>query len=232
MREEQEWSRSEIFDMTLDDKARKLSEEEFIGFQPEHYECGGREQFIYLLRAGLMPDSKVVDIGCGVLRAGYWLIHFLNPGCYFGIEPHEGRLENGKLRILEEEVLAAKVPKFDTNPDFNTSVFGEKFDFFLAYSIWTHAAKWGIEATLDSFVRDAKPGAVFLTTYLPANEEHPDYDGDTWVGSSHESMSVGCIHHSTEWVEEQCAKRELTMERLPPDLSYRMSWLAIRKAEA
>lgn len=215
---------------TLEKKARELSEETFIGFQPEHFDQGGREQFIYLLRAGLNPDSTVVDIGCGVLRAGYWLIHFLNPGCYFGIEPHEGRLEMGKHRILEPEVLGEKKPRFDTNPDFNTSVFGEPFDFFLAYSIWPHAAKTGIEATLDSFVRDAADGATFLTTYLPADPDHPDYLGEKWFGTSHESEVVGCIHHSTEWIENSCRDRGLVVTHLDPDLTYGMPWLSIVKA--
>ncbi len=215
--------------MNLNEKAKRLSEESFIGFQPEDFDRGGREQFIYLLREGLHPDSKVVDIGCGVLRAGYWLIHFLNPGCYFGIEPHTGRLDMGKHQILEPEIIESKRPNFDTNPDFNTSVFQEKFDIFLLYSIWTHAAKAGIEATLDSFVRDASPNAVFLTSYLPASEKHPDYLGENWVGSSHESTTRGCIHHSPEWIREICENRKLEVVELPPDKTYGMNWLAIRR---
>ena len=54
--------------------------------------------------------------------------------------------------FLDSETLAAKRPRFGTNPHFDTSVFGEKFDFFLAYSIWTHASKGQIQAMLDSFV--------------------------------------------------------------------------------
>src|SRR5215470_8118420 len=107
-------------------KAEMLGEKTFFGFPARDFEKGGREQFRYLLHAGLYPDSKVIDIGCGILRAGYWLIHFLDAGCYCGIEPHVGRLEMGTGTILEPETLKAKRPRFDTNPHFDTSVFGEK----------------------------------------------------------------------------------------------------------
>ena len=80
----------------------------------------------------------------------------------------------GMYTILEPELLEAKRPRFDTNPHFDTSVFGDKFDFFLAYSVWTHASKLQIQAMLDSFIRDSKDDGVFLTSYLPASWRHPD----------------------------------------------------------
>ena len=84
--------------MELQKKAEMLGEKTFLGVPVRGFERGGRELFIYLLNAGLDPASKLVDIGCGVLRGGYWLIHFLDPGCYFGIEPHTGRLETPGLQ--------------------------------------------------------------------------------------------------------------------------------------
>src|SRR2546430_9968312 len=146
--------------MELQQKAEMLGEKTFLGVPVRDFEKGGRELLIYMLNAGLNPDSKIIDIGCGVLRGGYWLIHFLDRGCYCGIEPHARRLEMGVNTILEPETLEAKRPRFDTNPHFDTSVFGEKFDFFLAYSIWTHASKPQIQTMLDSFLRDAKEDAV------------------------------------------------------------------------
>ena len=137
--------------MTLQEKFELLARNRFYGIPAENFELSGREQFIYMLRAGLNPDSKVLDIGCGVLRAGYWLIHFLDPGCYCGIEPHQGRLDLGRNKILEPEILQGKRPRFDTNAGFDASMFNEQFDFFLAYSIWTHASKKQIQVMLDNF---------------------------------------------------------------------------------
>src|SRR5882757_763687 len=173
--------------MRLQQKFEAVARNRFFGVPLENFEFAGREQFTYLLQAGLNPDSKVLDIGCGVLRAGYWLIHFLDPGCYCGIEPHKGRLETGTHSIVEPEVMQCKAPRFDTNPNFDTSVFGEKIDFFLAYSIWTHAAKPQIQTMLDGFIRDSNDSAAFLVSYLPSGWRHADYTGDQWFGTSHES---------------------------------------------
>lgn len=122
--------------MNLQVKAETiLGSRKFVGVPVTNFESAGREQLLYLLRAGLNPDSKVVDVGCGVLRAGYWLIQFLDAGCYCGIEPHRDRLEIGRNLILTPEALKLKHPRFDSNANFDASAFQEKFDFFLAYSI-------------------------------------------------------------------------------------------------
>jgi len=215
--------------MRLQERAEMLGAKTFLGVPVQDFEKGGRELFTYLLNAGLNPDSKVVDIGCGVLRGGYWLIHFLDPGCYCGIEPHAGRLEMGTRIILEREMLEAKRPRFDSNPRFDTSVFGEKFDFFLAYSVWTHASKPQIQTMLDSFLRDSPESGVFLTSYLPAGWRHPDYRGDKWNGTSHESDIPGCIYHSLRWIRAKCDTRGLATRKLGRDKTYGQSWLEITR---
>src|SRR5437016_11345118 len=215
--------------MKIQSKAELLSEQTLHGFPSANFEKAGREQLSYLLLAGLNPDSKVLDLGCGVLRAGYWLIHFLNSGCYCGIEPHQKRLEIGIHNILEPAVLEYKQPRFDTNANFNTSVFGEKFDFFLAYSIWTHASKRQIETMLDGFVQDSNGHARFLLTYLPASWRHPDYKGDQWIGTSHESDVAGTIAHSFGWIKAQCRARGLMIRKLGRDRAHRHKWLQLGK---
>src|SRR5205809_2084245 len=211
--------------MQLQQKFEALARNQFYGVPVKNFEFAGREQLTYLLNAGLKPNSKVLDIGCGVLRAGYWLIHFLEPRCYCGIEPHQGRLETGMRTILEPGILKSKEPRFDSNPNFDTSVFGEKFDFFLAYSIWTHASKRQIQTMLNGFVRDSNQDAAFLLTYLPSSWRHRDYTGDQWVGSSHESDVAGTIAHSLRWIKSQCAERGLIVRKLSRDKAHRHRWL-------
>ncbi|HVS75020.1 MAG TPA: class I SAM-dependent methyltransferase [Candidatus Acidoferrales bacterium] len=215
--------------MKLQQRAELAGAKGFLGVPVEGFAKGGREQLIYLLTAGLEPCSKVVDVGCGLLRGGYWLIHFLDPDCYCGIEPHEGRLRIGMQTILEPEILEAKRPRFDVNPRFDTSVFGEKFDYFLAYSVWTHASKPHIRAMLDSFLRDSKEDGVFLASYLPADWRHPDYQGESWFGNSHESDAPGCIYHSFRWIETECRHRGLAAQKLERDKTHGQSWLAIAR---
>jgi hypothetical protein len=96
--------------MTLQMKFEKLVHGEFQRIPEQDFESGGKEQLTYLLRAGLQTDSKVLDLACGVLRTGYWLIHLLDPGCYCGIEPHQERLKLSVEHILEPEVRECKRP--------------------------------------------------------------------------------------------------------------------------
>ncbi len=135
----------------------------------------------------------------------------------------------GMHTILEPGILEAKRPRFDINPHFDTSVFGDKFDFFLAYSVWTHASKLQIQATLDSFIRDSKEDGVFLTSYLPASWRHPDYRGDKWNGTSHESDVPGCIHHDLRWIRTECDRRGLTALELGKDKTHGQSWIEITR---
>jgi SAM-dependent methyltransferase len=212
----------------VQERAERLDQSKFFGVPIAGFERGGRQQFVLLIMAGLKPDSKVLDIGCGVLRAGYWLIHFLDTGCYYGIEPHRERVETGRTCILEPDVERLKQPRFDRNPEFDSSVFDVKFDFFLAYSIWTHASKPQIERMLDNFVRDSTRDAVFLTSILPAVWPRRDYGGMGWFGTSHDSDQPGCIRHGLKWIRAQCRTRGLRVRTLGRERDGQ-TWLQISR---
>jgi hypothetical protein len=218
-----------MYCMTVQEKFEGLAKDRFFGIPVKDFEVGGREQLRYLQWAGLRCDSKLVDIGCGVLRAGYWIIGLLDPNCYCGIEPHPERLQIGIQRILDPGTMERKRPRFDNNAQFDTSVFSEKFDFFLAYSIWTHASKPQIQTMLDGFLRDSTDQGKFLTTYLPANWMRRDYRGDKWYGTSHESEVPGCIGHDFKWIGAECEARGLRVSKLARDVTHGQSWLLLEK---
>jgi SAM-dependent methyltransferase len=203
----------------------------FSGGGVAGFEKMGRLQLITALREGLNPWSKVLDIGCGALRGGYWFIHFLAPDCYFGIEPNREMLAEGIERILEPGLVDEKRPRFDHNSDFDTSVFGEKFDFFIARSVWTHASKDQIGTMLDGFASETTENGVFLTSYLPSGLfKHRDYQGRGWIGRSHESSEGGYVYHSPKWIAAECEARGLSMRSLRDDYSNGQVWLRIEQA--
>ena len=206
-----------------------MSRHGFLGVPVETFEQAGREQLIALLQEGLHPESKVLEIGCGCLRIAYWLVRFLDPGCYHGIEPARQRVEYGLQYLFTSVEADLKQPRFDFNANFDSSVFGARFDFFLARSIWTHACKPQIEATLDSFMRDAAPTGIFLASYLPAQSAEDDYQGDRWVGTSHESDTPGVIRHSLTWIAQQCEKRGLQVDEIPGIDCDSQYWLRIHR---
>lgn len=205
----------------------------FTGGPLEYFDEAGRLQLYTLVREGLSPYSKVLDVGCGCLRGGYWLVRLLDPDCYFGIEPNQPMLKAGIEYCLTPELLALKRPRFDSNDQFDFSVFQTKFDAVVARSIWTHTSKEQIQVMLDNFVEHTNAQGFFLTSYLPSvwyKRRHRDYTGKKWVGKSHECGSAGLVHHRTGWIHHQCRIRGLRLKELDDAPFNGQRWLKITKA--
>jgi SAM-dependent methyltransferase len=229
---------------TLQERAERLAGTIRLGGPVRDFERVGQAQLAVLLTQGLRPGSHVLDVGCGCLRAGYWLMHFLDPGCYFGIEPNEEVLQAGLDVIVEPDTLERAQPRFSSKADFDFSQFGTTFDFVLARSIWTHAAKAQIERMLTEFAATGAAGAVMMASYLPADRPaglaarlpgvalrlpRRDYTGDSWVGLSHDSDRAGMVHHSFRWIHEACRQRGLTVRQLREAVVNGQHWLRIER---
>jgi len=215
---------------TLQERANKIKAEGiFLGGVPQRFEIAGRTLLITLLSEGLHPYSKVLDIGCGCLRGGYWLIHFLDKNRYFGIEPNKKMLDAGLQYLLEPGLYEEKNPHFDNNSDFNFDVFKEKFDFLVALSIWTHASKPQIQSMLDGFVSTTDTKGVFITSYYSATIFKPDYKGANWIGAGNPAQPHGMIHHSLGWIKAECEKRGLVAQEVPEKAYqyWNQTWLKI-----
>lgn len=204
----------------------------FTGGPPHLFESASRLQVATLVREGLHPFSRVLDIGCGCLRAGYWLVRMLDPDCYFGVEPNAAMLQAGIDRLLGPELVEFKRPSFDTNDRYDFSVFNSQFDVFLARSIWSHAPKNAIQSMLDSFARFASPEGFFLTSYYPARwfRRSSDYAGTKWIGKSHTSSKAGQVCHKRSWIEQECRSRGLRLKQLEESPFNGQYWLKITRA--
>ena len=205
---------------------------DFLGGPPELFESVGREQLIVLLEHGLTFSSSVLDIGCGCLRGGRWIIPLLDKGHYCGIEPQPGMVSKGLELFIDPDILALKAPKFDYNDRFDFSVFGHKFTHFLGRSIWSHASKPQIELMLDGVAAWGEPDSVLLASFfrtVPLLRR--DYQGKSWIGESHASQGVGVVAHDFKWIKRACQQRGLSASIMHRPRVGGQTWAVVRKAK-
>ena len=205
---------------------------DFTGGPEELFDAAGREQLAALLDHGLVPASRVVDLGCGALRGGRWVIPILDAGNYFGVEPNREMLDRGLSEFVDPEMLRIKHPRFSNNDSFDLSEFDTRFTHFLLRSIWTHASKLQIRQCLDAFVSHSTPDAVMLTSRISRSIDPrrglSDYRGSDWRGRSHESSSPGMVAHSLRWIRGEARQRRLTVARSRRPPVGGQHWLVIR----
>lgn len=133
----------------------------------------GQMQFDYLLKHGLKPTDRVLEIGCGNLRAGRLLIDYLDVGNYYGIDI-SGEVLISAGHILSESGLQEKLPRLALTEDLTFDFLPT--DYFTAVhanSVFTHCPIEIIDECLANISRVMAPTAFFDFTFY-ANDER-DY---------------------------------------------------------
>ena len=133
----------------------------------------GALQLEFLQSQGLHPQHKLIDIGCGSLRAGVKFAPFLDPGNYFGIDSSQDLIDVGYEKEIIAAGLDAGLPRGNlaTNADFDLAAFGVKFDFGIAQSLFTHLPFPKLEACLERIVPFFSESALFFATIFEAPED-------------------------------------------------------------
>jgi Methyltransferase domain len=144
---------------------------------PEQYDFMGATQFRLLCTLGLRASHRLLDFGCGSLRAGRLFMAYLDVGNYYGIEPNRWLIEDAIRDQVGQDAIDLKKPNFDFNADFNTSVFPGSFDFIVAQSIFSHTGPDLVKLGLRSFRDSLKESGVIAVTFIHGEE---DCDGLGW----------------------------------------------------
>ena len=175
----------------------------------QQWDIMGATQFRLLTTLGLREHHRLLDIGCGALRAGRLLIPYLNRDCYYGIEPNTWLVEDAIAAEVGPEMIERKGVKFDNNSDFNAGVFGVSFDFVLAQSIFSHAGPDLVGPALVNIAGALAPGGLFLATFL-CTDLHPKQRVEVpgWV-------YPGCLAFRPETIATLASAAQLVHRRLP-----------------
>jgi SAM-dependent methyltransferase len=125
----------------------------------------GQMQFDYLLGHGLKPDMRMLEIGCGNLRAGRLFIDYLDPGNYYGIDISPEILIAAQDTVADYGV-AAKLPHLALVRDLRFAFLPNgQFDVVHAHSVFSHSPIEVIDECLANVGRVMAPGGFFDFTF-------------------------------------------------------------------
>lgn len=168
-------SNTEPFDLeraVAQSKSLKPGSEQYRAYvgPPMQYDFMGATQFRLLTGLGLREEHRLLDLGCGSLRAGRYLINYLLPDRYVGVEPNAWLWQDALAREIGQDLVALKRPVFVSADDFSLpGIAPESLDFAVAQSIYSHTGADAFETSLAAVAACLKPGGQFLFTVLSEN---------------------------------------------------------------
>lgn len=125
----------------------------------------GQLQFDYATGHGLKPDMRMLEIGCGNLRAGRLFIDYLEPGCYYGIDISPDILISAEAAIAAYD-LSAKLPHLTLVKDLRLEFLPDRtFHFVHAHSVFSHSPIEVIDECLAHVGRVMTPDGFFDFTF-------------------------------------------------------------------
>lgn len=146
---------------------------------PENrYDLMAANQFNLMTSLGLRQSHRLLDVGCGCLRAGKLFIPYLKPGGYFGVDPNRWLIEQGIQDELGQDILQVKRPSFVYSETFDFSAFNTRFDYLLAQSILSHCGRSQVEALFRGAGPVMDESSVLVFDFYQGDTDH---DGDAWT---------------------------------------------------
>lgn len=125
----------------------------------------GAMQFDYLLGHGLRPEHRMLEIGCGNLRAGWRFIRHLQPGHYHGIDISPDILTAAQETMVRMD-LQPRLPNLALVRDLTLRFLPEAhFDVVHAHSVFSHSPLHVIEECLANVGRVLAPRGWFDFTF-------------------------------------------------------------------
>ncbi|GAU71269.1 methyltransferase [Streptomyces sp. NBRC 110611] len=125
----------------------------------------GQMQFDYRLRHGLTPDDRMLEIGCGNLRAGWRFIDYLDAGHYHGIDISPEILLAAQDTLVER-TLQDKLPHLALVRDLRlTALPAEHFTVVHAHSVFSHSPIEVIDECMSHLPRVLAPNGFFDFTF-------------------------------------------------------------------
>jgi SAM-dependent methyltransferase len=156
----------------------------------------GQLQFDYLTGHGLQPGDRMLEIGCGNLRAGRLFVDYLDPGHYYGIDISPDILVAAQQTIAEYG-LQGKLPHLSVVSDLRLEFLpADRFTVVHAHSVFSHSPIDVIDECLAHVGRVMTRDGIF------------DFTFNRTDGSEHQVLRED-FYYRTETLLELAAKHGL-----------------------
>lgn len=172
---------TDFYSWMLNRQERRNTIDDIIERTPRY---SGRERGLYdlsvapfhidlLRKAGLTPNSTVLDFGCGFGRSAAHLVPYLAPGHYVGVD-----LSAERIRMAQEYMhrldLTEKRPEFLlARKDNDLSFLGSKrFDLVWARAVFAHMPFEDMGVCLKQIHKILKEDGVLVGDYCIGEEFH------------------------------------------------------------
>ena len=186
-------------------RRRELVPPRYLNFAGDgDFEASGDEFLRYFVDlAGLRPEDRVLDVGCGIGRMARPLTKYLTAGTYDGIDiVHEGirwcqreissRYPNFQFQLVDVHNLMYNPHGRFQPAEYQFPFKDSEFDFAFLTSVFTHMLRSDMEHYLTQCARTLRRGGKCLITFFLLNEE------------SHKLMSAGRSSLDFRFIRDGC----------------------------
>ena len=182
-----------------------------IGNVP-YWDYLGKLQLDYLVARGLKPEHRLLEVGCGPLRAGVHFIGYLEPGHYAGVDKWDDVLETARRVELKRYGVEDRNPTLLANERFEFGQLGRTFDYAIAQSVFTHLPLNSIIRCLVEMGRVLDPGGRFYASIYenPHGKLYIDDIRQSDTGVSHYELDI--FHYDLDTLRWACEGTGLRLE--------------------
>jgi SAM-dependent methyltransferase len=117
-----------------------------------------------LKAAGLRPEHKLLDIGCGAMRLGFSAVEYLDEDNEYGVDAFQPYLAMAERLATKLDIKKKFTVRASESFDFES--FAMRFHYANAQSVFTHLSAEQCDRCMESLGRVMMPGGRFLFTYL------------------------------------------------------------------
>lgn len=120
----------------------------------------------YLRRHGLAPRHRLLEVGCGTVATGQYLIEYLEPQNYVGIDISSRSIDIGWSRIRARSSLLAKGPSLHHVAAAEFSPIGSHtFEIIWAQSVLTQSSPSVMQTVLAALRPFLKPSGTMFANF-------------------------------------------------------------------